>query len=434
MLSTRYLCYTLFAFPLISNAQSSSATYVAPDPASRAKHAVPALQTWYNKTTGLWETTGWWNGANIVTMLGDYAKAFPADAEVQTVTTQIFSNALARAPMKNPQPGIEDAASYSPNNGVAEFQTGYFKDRDPVTFEPHSRFPPNWRDSNRRVHKSSAPYYPAKPDPQAWLDGYYDDDLWWALAWINAYDVTHHQQYLDLAEGIFLAVAKTWGTYCGNGGIYWSWEKNYVNAIANELFFSTAAHLANRIQSRKKTYLDWAKKSLDWFFASGMINSSGTINDGLTEKCQNNGKTTWSYNQGVILGGLVELHRVDAYPKYDYFKTAHDIALAALKKLSDHNGVIHDVCEPNCGADGAQFKGIFMRNLYRLHQASPNATYAKAIRVNGDSIWANDRVSRGNAPFFSVNWAGPYVKPENASTHSSAMDALVAAAVTKPMY
>jgi hypothetical protein len=311
-----------------------SASYVAPDPASRAKLAVPALQTWYNKTTGLWETTGWWNGANIVTMLGDYARAFPADAEAQTVTRQIFSNALARAPMKNPQPGIEDAASYSPNSGSAEFQTGYFKDRDPVTFEPHSRFPPHWKDENKRVSKFNAPYYPAKPDPHAWLDGFYDDDLWWALAWINAYDVTHHQQYLDLAEGIFLAVARTWGTNCWNGGIYWSWEKNYVNAIANELFFSTAAHLANRIQSRKQTYLDWAKKSLDWFFASGMINSEGTINDGLTDKCQNNGKTTWSYNQGVILGGLVELHRVDTYPKYDYLRTAHDIALAALKKLS----------------------------------------------------------------------------------------------------
>jgi hypothetical protein len=40
-----------------------------------------------------------------------------------------------------------------------------------------------------------------------------------------------------------------------------------------------------------------------------MINSHNNINDGLSLKiCENNGHTVWSYNQGVILGGLVELN------------------------------------------------------------------------------------------------------------------------------
>jgi len=36
-----------------------------------------------------------------------------------------------------------------------------------------------------------------------WTDGSYDDDSWWALAWITAYDVTKNQEYLNLAIGIF---------------------------------------------------------------------------------------------------------------------------------------------------------------------------------------------------------------------------------------
>ena len=34
------------------------------------------------------------------------------------------------------------------------------------------------------------------------------------------------------------------------------------------------------------------------------------VNDGLTAGCANNGGTTWTYNQGVILGGLAALHEL----------------------------------------------------------------------------------------------------------------------------
>jgi hypothetical protein len=67
-----------------------------------------------------------------------------------------------------------------------------------------------------------------------------------------------------------------------------------------------------------------------------------------------------------------------------------------------------------------------MRNLQLLHEAAPDDVYANTIRKNAQSIWTNDRnEEQGNT--LSINWAGPFVNPANASTHSSAMDALVAA-------
>src|SRR5689334_3588062 len=32
------------------------------------------LQTWYVEETGQWRSTGWWNAANALTMVVDYAK------------------------------------------------------------------------------------------------------------------------------------------------------------------------------------------------------------------------------------------------------------------------------------------------------------------------------------------------------------------------
>jgi hypothetical protein len=129
----------------------------------------------------------------------------------------------------------------------------------------------------------------------------------------------------------------------------------------------------------------------------------------------------------------------------DYITTAHHIATAALAHLAPH-GILTDPCEPyHCGADGAQFKGVFARNLYLLHRASPRMRYRRFLHANAYSIWMYDRESsRENGggeeggggdggdddddddEWLSVAWTGPFVAPANASTQSSALDALVA--------
>ncbi|KAH6625391.1 glycosyl hydrolase family 76-domain-containing protein [Boeremia exigua] len=438
----------LFSVPFIPNTAAQSLYDSVTDPTKRAEFALSTLQIWYDAGTGLWDTTGWWNSANVMTMIANLAKNDPNNAQLQNLATRVFANTLLQAPAKNPQPGVENEANrrrdVDPGNGTFVLfnetgtESGYFKSLNPGgNHEPITTFPPDWdADDGQYVDIQSLPSFASEskdeatqvalattPNPEDWLDGFYDDDLWWALAWIGAYDVTQKIEYLQLAEGIFGQVTKAWPTRCGNGGIFWSWKKDYMNAIANELFLSTAAHLANRAEN-KDTYVEWAELTLTWFLNSGMINEQGTINDGLTEGCKNNGYNTWSYNQGVILGGLVELNK--ATPNDTYLPLATKIAKAAIAELSDDNGVIHDGCEPNCGGDGNQFKGVFMRNLQLLHEAAPDDAFADSIRTNADSIWKNNRdEEQGNT--LSVVWSGPFVSPANASTHSSAMDALVAA-------
>ena len=154
-----------------------------------------------------------------------------------------------------------------------------------------------------------------------------------------------------------------------------------------------------------------------------MINDRHLINDGLDARCRNNGKTTWTYNQGVILGALAELYR--ANHDRSLLNEAQSIADAALSDptLVDRNGVLHEPCEPNCGADGTQFKGIFIRNLSSLDRIAGNSQYENFISKNADSIWTG-----AHPPGYHLGliWSAPY-GTTNASTQSSAADALVAA-------
>ncbi|HEX4714375.1 MAG TPA: glycoside hydrolase family 76 protein, partial [Ktedonobacteraceae bacterium] len=256
------------------------------------------------------------------------------------------------------------------------------------------------------------------------LNNYYDDEGWWALTWVKAYDLTGNTTYLNAAKTIFSDMAGGWDNTC-NGGVWWSKSKTYKNAIPNELFLALAAKLHQRTPGDSGTgsYLDWANKEWSWFSASGMINSSNLINDGLTSSCQNNGQTTWTYNQGVILGGLTDLSKMSG--NTTYLSKAESIANAAITTLIDPNGVLQEPCEPanTCNGDSAQFKGILMRNLIYLYQSGNNATDATFLQHNADSLWNNDRNSSNQ---LGLRWSGPFDSAD-ATRQSSAQDALNAA-------
>ncbi len=257
------------------------------------------------------------------------------------------------------------------------------------------------------------------------LNRFYDDEGWWALAWIDVYDLTHQHRYLQMAASIFDDMTKGWDDTC-SGGIWWSKDRKYKNAIANELFLSVAADLAARASNSelRAQYLDWARREWQWFLHTGLINSSHQINDGLDARCVNNHQTTWSYNQGVILGGLAELY--SQTHERALLEDADDIAAATLANptLVDAHGILHDSCEPDCGSDGTQFKGIFVRNLTKLSRVAPSPQFVRFILTNADSIWSGMRQADYG---IGVIWAAPWGKI-NASTQSSGDDALVSAA------
>ncbi|HEY8086713.1 MAG TPA: glycoside hydrolase family 76 protein [Polyangiaceae bacterium] len=256
-------------------------------------------------------------------------------------------------------------------------------------------------------------------DGAHFLDSYYDDEGWWALAWIDAYDLTHEGRYLSMAGTIFADMTGGWDSTC-KGGIWWSKSRTYKNAIANELFFLVAVRLHERVteDGGPRTYLDWAKREWAWFDASGMIGAQSLVNDGLDSSCKNNGQTTWTYNQGVLFGALVDLAEVEG--DATLLARAQTIGDAAMKHLVDDVGVLREPCEPSCGGDGPQFKGIFMRHLAELAAATGAARDIAFLTTNADWIW---NAARGSGDQVGLGWSQAFDSADGAR-QGSALDAL----------
>ena len=246
-----------------------------------------------------------------------------------------------------------------------------------------------------------------------------DDTMWWGVAWLQAYDITHSSQYLSMAETDADYAHQMWDRTCG-GGVWWTRNpRSYKNAIANELFLELTAWLHNTIPGDQK-YLGWAEAEWSWFQHSGMINRSNLVNDGLTSGCANNHDITWTYNQGVILAGLAQLYKATSDP--GLLTEAERIARAVISHLTVA-GVLHEPCpQTGCGGDGQSFKGIFVTDLKVLAVTAGTSEFNSFFEKQAQSIEARDTSTHDQSGMF---WAGPATHVSSYS-QASAEDALVA--------
>ena len=268
-----------------------------------------------------------------------------------------------------------------------------------------------------------------------------DDSGWWGLAWTRAYDLTQDNKYLEMAEHIANYMYEYHDDVC-KGGLYWKNDRKNKNAIPNELFIKLVASLHNRVKGREERgncnmfslflhfslgdqkYLKQAKEVWTWFKGTGMINGEHLINDGLKDlkSCHPEGQT-FTYNQGVILGGLVELYH--ATDDHVYLSDAQAIADAATKStFLNPNGILREPYEANgCQGDLPSFKGVFVRNLGELSRALPNHPYHSYLVKQAQSAYQH---ARNNQNQYGDHWAGPFKETGVACQHS-ALDLMNAA-------
>ncbi len=247
------------------------------------------------------------------------------------------------------------------------------------------------------------------------LNVFYDDMLWNALAMLRAYDATKDQKWLDATQRLWDDIRPGWSDVMG-GGI--AWQKNqryYKNTPANAPAVILAARLYQRLN--RQTDLDWAKKIYDWQKLTLVNTANGFVYDGINR--QNDGKIdlTWAftYNQGVMIGAGLELFRATKTDTYlaDAIKTANNA-------LTDPTLTAGGLMREEGGDDAGLFKGILVRYLTLLATdpavpADARTRYVNFLTFNAETLWrtgtAKPRV------VFGTNWAN---RPANAQTQLTA--------------
>lgn len=320
-----------------------------------------------DSASGIWDSAGWWKSANILTALVRYAEVTGDTAAVSPSVRDLFKKAK-RYEVRN-------------QDGSLAY----------------------WYDS--------------------YMNDYYDDEGWWALAWIDAYKVFGVPEYLETAKKIFEDMTTGWDD-CFGGGLYWKRNPlEYKNSIANNLFALTSVRLYR--QTGDEVYLSWFKKEVEWYLSSGLYNKDRQIiEDGLDKDGIPNRDGHYTYNQGVAIAVFTEMYLLTEDEEYlEYASALADSAI--MKEYVDSDGILTekrpDIAE---GYDGVQFKGIFIRHLSFLYKVSRNEVYKSFILRNADSIL--EKNYDPDTKSFGCHWAGPFVG-NGAAANSSALECIIEA-------
>lgn len=273
------------------------------------------------------------------------------------------------------------------------------------------------------------------------LAGSNDDAQWiiialWKVADYYGSTGKDATPFNNAGKTIYNIIAAEYDTSVCGGGVWWSGAHTYKNAVTNELFLYTSA--LGYIRFGTQSYLDNANKVWNWLYHSGMRNSQGLFNDGLTDACANNGQTTWTYNQGVIASGLGALYKATGSKNTTLLDQAEITLDATIAHLTTNN-ILKESCDDvkssGCNNDQLIFKGIWTKHvqyyLDNANSASRSAKYSAFLGSQASAVWHYGTSASNDigSVWYGPDQGGSIFKSQSAT---SGIAALVAAAKYGP--
>ena len=221
------------------------------------------------------------------------------------------------------------------------------------------------------------------------LNEFYDDMEWNALAMLRAHEATGDVKYKNAVDAVWTDIKTGWNTTMG-GGIAWRKAMPYYkNTPAN----APAAILAARLYKKfnNPADLEWSKKIYAYVKDSLYNRSTGMVYDGINSDNDGKRNTTWkfTYNQGTFIGAALELFTITNDAGY-----LNDALQAANFALSDNTltNFTDNLMRDEGGGDGGLFKGVLVRYLTQLTLtpgvlSSDKQRYVNYLKHNAETLW-----------------------------------------------
>lgn len=234
----------------------------------------------------------------------------------------------------------------------------------------------------------------------------YDDMQWVVLCWLQAaryakgVEIEWVQPFQARARELYGLASAGWDESNCDGGMLWRRDGiPYKNSITNELFITTSIELYLEFPQQAE-YIDNAIKAWSWMSASRLKNRWGLWADGVHD-CTDIDATVWTYNQGVILSGLVGLF--SATGKATFLEEGHALIRSVMGSPLVRDGILFERCDPAgaCSQNSLTFKGIFFRHMLRFCQVANCTRYVAFVDRNAEAAWN----TRGPTGVIGDHWA-----------------------------
>jgi predicted alpha-1,6-mannanase (GH76 family) len=252
-----------------------------------------------------------------------------------------------------------------------------------------------------------------------WLNDYYDDMAWLALALQRA------EQYVGVRRPGAIArlgsALKDGWTEDGGGGVWWrrrdKYDENFKNVPAN----GPAAILFARLKDER------AYETARWIEANLVDPRTGVVWDGLRVGPDGGIRRvetpTYTYCQGVYLGACLELASWgnDRRSREWAERASRTVTAVATHLTTESSAAPSLVLRGQGGGDGGLFAGILARYLARaaltlpeLGHAFEPAAFLAAELVFGSARAAwNNRGPAPGGPLFGPDWSEPADSPRS---------------------
>jgi hypothetical protein len=233
---------------------------------------------------------------------------------------------------------------------------------------------------------------------------FFDDNAWCGLNLmrLNRMDRTRTET-LEQAKATFefagdefarqvRAVADT----CAPGGIHWQEQRGNASSEIGTVANAANAQLALRLHEATGDgrYLDVARGMYSWVNDNMRDPASGLFWDHVTPPDCRIDETQWSYNQGLMIGANVLLHRATADERYRH--EAQSLAAVAL--------AAYDVTR--LSEEPVEFAVILLRNLLLSTTVANHASLGAQVRQRADeyvrAVWPRFTGTADAAPTIRI--------------------------------